>query len=65
MQTVINRLLMANHSIQRKEIDVIALETKHQQEFQRSQVIQEFSDNYRDNPRDTFADGSVMKECIV
>lgn len=44
-------------SIQRKEIDVIALETKHQQEFQRSRSSQEFSQNYRDNPTDTFADG--------
>ena len=44
-------------SIQRKEIDVIALETKHQQEFQRSRSSQEFSQNYRENPRDSFADG--------
>ena len=39
------------------EIDVIALETKHHKEFEQSQLIQEFSENYQDSPRNTFADG--------
>ena len=48
---------MNNNILHEIELDVIALETKHQQELQRSQAIQEFSENYRDNPKDTFIDG--------
>ena len=49
--------MMNNHILQQSEIDVIALEGKHQENYKRSQLIQEFSENYRDNPKDTFADG--------
>ena len=48
---------MANHSIQRKEVDVIALETKHQEDYEQSQIIEEFSQNYQENSRTTFVDG--------
>ena len=48
---------MNNSSIHDICFDVITLETKHQEDYKQSQLIQEFSDNYRDNPKDTFADG--------
>ena len=39
------------------EFDALAFETKHQEDYEQSQSIREFSENYRDNPRDTFIDG--------
>lgn len=48
---------MANHSIQRNQIDVIALESKHQSEFERSLTTEEFSRNYKEKLRNTFEDG--------
>ena len=42
---------------QELDFDVIALETKHQEDYEQSQSIREFSENYQDNLRDTFADG--------
>ena len=48
---------MNNSSIHDICFDVIALETKHQQDYRRSRSIREFSENYQDNLRDTFAGG--------
>ena len=44
-------------SIHDTSFDVIALETKHQEDYEQSQSIQEFSQNYRENPKDNFIDG--------
>lgn len=49
--------MMNNPSIQRKEIDVIAFETKHQQDYEQSELVQEFSRNYQQESRTTFEDG--------
>ena len=37
--------------------DPIAFETKHREDYEQSQSVREFSENYQDNFRDTFADG--------
>ena len=48
---------MNNHILHQSELDVIALETKHQQEFERSLTIHNFCSSYKDDPRTTFEDG--------
>ena len=48
---------MNNSSIHQPDLDVIALETKHQRDFERSLKIQKFSKNYRDELRISFEDG--------
>ena len=48
---------MNNNILHEIEVDVIALETKHQNDYERSQIIEEFSNNYRENSRTTFIDG--------
>ena len=42
---------------QEQNFEPIAQETKHQKDYEQSQSIQEFSENYQDNPRTTFSDG--------
>ena len=53
---------MNNTSIHQANLDVIALETKHQSDFERSLLQQEFSKNYRDEPRISFEDGKYDGE---
>ena len=53
---------MINHSIQQQEIDVIALESKHQSDFERSLLQEEYSKNYQDESRTSFADGKYDGE---
>lgn len=53
---------MTNHSIHQSNLDVIALETKHQKDFERSQEIQKFSKNYQDEPHASFEDGKYDGE---
>ena len=42
---------------QEQNFEPIALETKHQKDYEQSQSIQEFAQNYQDNPRIIFSDG--------
>ena len=42
--------------------DPIALETKHQEDFERSQASWKFSQNYKDRPRTPFEDGKYDGE---
>ena len=44
-------------SIPEIELDVIALETKHEKDFERSQKVQRFSKTYKDKLSDTYLDG--------
>ena len=53
---------MNNSSIHQVNLDIIALETKHQRDFERSLEAQEFSKNYRDELRISFADGKYDGE---
>ena len=53
---------MNNPSIHQLNIDIIALETKHQEDFERSLLQQEFSENYQDEPRISFEDGKYDGE---
>lgn len=39
------------------KFDALAFESKHQKDYEQSQLIQEFSENYQDHLRDTFTDG--------
>lgn len=39
------------------KFDALAFETKHQKDYEQLQSVREFSQNYRDNLKDTFADG--------
>jgi hypothetical protein len=48
---------MTNHSIPDISIDVIALETKLESDYQRSTKQEEYCQNYQDDPRTTFEDG--------
>ena len=48
---------MNNLSIHESEFDPIAFETKLQTDFERSQQEQKFSQQYREDLRNTFADG--------
>ena len=53
---------MNNSSIHQANLDVIALETKHQSDFERSVKQQEFSKNYKDELRTSFGDGKYDGE---
>ena len=53
---------MTNNSIHQANLDVIALETKHQRDFERSLAQQKFSKNYRDELRISFEDGKYDGE---
>ena len=53
---------MNNSSIHQPNLDVIALETKHQSDFERSLKVKEFSKNYRDELRISFEDGKYDGE---
>ncbi|VEP18270.1 hypothetical protein H1P_730011 [Hyella patelloides LEGE 07179] len=53
---------MNNHIIHQSDIDVIALESKHQEDYERTQQEQEFTENYQDEPRTTFEDGKYDGE---
>ena len=60
---------MNNSSIHQSDLDVIALETKHQKDYERclrlasqSLKVQKFSENYRDKLRTSFADGKYDGE---
>ena len=53
---------MNNSSIHQPNLDVIALETKHQEDFERSLKQQKFSKNYKDELRTSFADGKYDGE---
>lgn len=53
---------MNNSSIHQANLDVIALETKHQRDFERSLEVQKFSKNYRDELRISFEDGKYDGE---
>ena len=44
-------------SIHNASFDVIALEIKHQEDYERSLSSEEFSQNYRENSRTTFVGG--------
>ena len=48
---------MSIHSIQRKDFDVIALETKHQADYERSLKQEKFSQAYTDDNPSDFFDG--------
>ena len=56
---------MNNSSIHQANLDIIALETKHQSDFERSLSQQEFSKNYRDEPRIGFEDGKYDGELDI
>ena len=56
---------MNNNILHEIELDVIALESKHQEDYERSQNIEEFSQNYRDNPCITFEDGKYDGELDI
>lgn len=43
----------------------IAFESKHQQDFEQSESMSEFSQNYRDNPQTTFSDGKYDGELDI
>ena len=53
---------MNNSSIHQPNLDVIALETKHQEDFERSQASWKFSQNYKDELRISFEDGKYDGE---
>ena len=53
---------MNNPSIHQANLDIIALEVKHQEDFERLQEIQKFSKNYQDELRISFADGKYDGE---
>ena len=48
---------MNNNILHQTKFDPIAFETKHQDQFERSQREQKFSQQYRDDPRNTYFDG--------
>ena len=47
------------------EIDVIALETKHQEDYEKACQEREFAQQYQDNPRTTFSDGKYDGELEI
>ena len=53
---------MTNHSIHQPDLDVIALETKHQEDFERSLVQQKFCQHYVEELRTSFEDGKYDGE---
>ena len=53
---------MHNYSIHQANLEVVALETKHQSDFERSLEVQKFSKNYREEPRISFEDGKYDGE---
>ena len=53
---------MSNSSIHQPNLDVIALETKHKSDFERSLEQQEFSKNYKEELRINFEDGKYDGE---
>ena len=53
---------MNNSSIHQTNLDVIALETKHQSDYERSLRQQKFSKNYQDQLRISFEDGKYDGE---
>ena len=58
-------MLMTNNILHQSALDVIALEAKHQKDYEQSQSVEEFSENYRDNPRTTFFDGKYDGELDI
>ena len=55
---------MNNHILHQSEIDVIALEIKHQEDYEKTQE-KEFVKQYQDNPRTTFEDGKYDGELDI
>ena len=53
---------MNNSSIHQPDIDVIALKSRHQSDFERSRLQQKFSKNYQDEPCTSFEDGKYDGE---
>ena len=53
---------MNNSSIHQPNLDIIALETKHQKDFERSLFVQEFSKNYKEERSISFEDGKYDGE---
>ena len=53
---------MNNSSIHQPNLDVIALEAKHQEDFERSQTSWKFSQNYKEELRISFEDGKYDGE---
>ena len=53
---------MNNTSIHQPNLDIIALETKHQKDFERALKQQEFSKNYQEERGISFADGKYDGE---
>ena len=56
---------MTNHILHQLEIDVIALEAKHQKDYERACRVREFANNYKDEPRTTFEDGKYDGELDI
>ena len=56
---------MNNHSIHQSDLDVIALETKHQNDYERSLALKKFCQNYQDNLRTSFEDGKYDGELDI
>ena len=53
---------MNNSSIHQTNLDVIALESKHQSDFERSHLQQKFSKNYKEEQGISFEDGKYDGE---
>lgn len=56
---------MTNHILHQSALDVIALETKHQQDYEKACQEREFAQNYQDQPRITFSDGKYDGELDI
>lgn len=56
---------MNNLSIPDICIDVIALETKHQEDYEKACQGREFAQNHRENSRTTFSDGKYDGELDI
>ena len=56
---------MNNHILHQSALDVIALEIKHQEDYEKTCQEKEFAQNYRDRPRITFSDGKYDGELDI
>ena len=52
-------------SIPDRSFDPIAFETKHQQDYERACAVQEFCQNYQDEPHTSFSDGKYDGELNI
>ena len=56
---------MNNPILHQSDLDVIALETKHQEDYERACAVEEFCKHYKDEPRTTFEDGKYDGELDI